>query len=98
MSVKIKDIVRQARGDMSQVDFARKIGKSQGLLSKYEAGVVNPPAETIEQCLRMIGSNGVQTVLSSASLAKRVRAELKGPNFAYARKAITAILDGAASG
>jgi transcriptional regulator with XRE-family HTH domain len=40
--------IRQLRGfDISQADFARMVGVSQSQLSKYERGVVAPPADVL---------------------------------------------------
>lgn len=90
---KIKDIVRKARGEMSQADFSKKIGKSQGLLSKYERGTANPPAETIEKCMKILETREKQNI-SSDALAKRIQAELKPSKYLHARQTIAAILDG----
>jgi transcriptional regulator with XRE-family HTH domain len=40
--------IRQLRGfDITQADFARMVGVSQSQLSKYERGVVAPPADVL---------------------------------------------------
>jgi transcriptional regulator with XRE-family HTH domain len=40
--------IRQLRGfDLTQADFARKLGISQSQLSKYERGVAAPPADVL---------------------------------------------------
>jgi transcriptional regulator with XRE-family HTH domain len=38
--------IRQLRGfDLTQAEFAKKLGISQSQLSKYERGIVAPPAD-----------------------------------------------------
>lgn len=40
--------IRQLRGfDLSQQEFAHRLGVSQSQLSKYERGVVAPPADVL---------------------------------------------------
>jgi transcriptional regulator with XRE-family HTH domain len=40
--------IRQLRGfDITQAEFAGKLGVSQSQLSKYERGVVAPPADVL---------------------------------------------------
>jgi transcriptional regulator with XRE-family HTH domain len=40
--------IRQLRGfDVTQDEFARKLGISQSQLSKYERGIVAPPADVL---------------------------------------------------
>jgi hypothetical protein len=94
---KIQSIIREARGDRNQAEFGKFIGKSQGLVSKYESGAVNPPADVLETCMDILVMNNgadVVTDISIDNLTKRVRAELKAPQFAYARRTIASLLDG----
>lgn len=40
--------IRQLRGfDITQEEFAKKLGISQSQLSKYERGIVAPPADVL---------------------------------------------------
>jgi transcriptional regulator with XRE-family HTH domain len=40
--------IRQLRGfDITQDEFAKKLGISQSQLSKYERGIVGPPADVL---------------------------------------------------
>ena len=42
--------IRQLRGfDLTQEEFAKKLGISQSQLSKYERGIVAPPADVLVQ-------------------------------------------------
>lgn len=87
--MKVKDIVKTARGNRSQKEFANYICKSQGLLSKYELGLVNPPANVINKCLRILNTK----TTSSSRLAERIKSELKSDEYEFARRAIETILD-----
>lgn len=93
---KVKDIVRLARGRSTQAAFSKVLGKSQGLVSKYENGDVSPPSDVIEACMDILDMNNAYE-LSASDLGERVVRELVGPDFINARKAIEAILDGASS-
>jgi len=57
-SDKPKDYVRRARAilGLSQASFGLIIGCSQGVVSKYEKGTVNPSAETVMQCMHILQS------------------------------------------
>ena len=47
--------LRQLRGfDLTQADFARKLGISQSQLSKYERGVAAPPADVLIRLKEML--------------------------------------------
>jgi transcriptional regulator with XRE-family HTH domain len=92
--IKIRNIVRRARGKLSQADFAGILRKTQGLVSKYENGTASPPSDVIEACLTIIQKNNDIDDVSSEILAERIRNELKGPHLAYARKSIAALLNG----
>src|SRR3546814_10091446 len=42
---------------LSQHDFGSRVGKSQGLISKYEHGQVAPPAHVIIHCVNVLGGD-----------------------------------------
>jgi transcriptional regulator with XRE-family HTH domain len=89
---KVKDIVRLARGRSTQAAFSKVLGKSQGLVSKYENGEISPPSEVIEECMDILNMNNSYD-LSVSDLVLRIERELSGSNFIKARKAVEAILD-----
>ena|GEM_PF-6343799 len=49
-------LVRSAREHLglNQGEFAARIGKSQGVVSRYESGTVDPPGEIIMQCMHIL--------------------------------------------
>jgi predicted transcriptional regulator len=56
-------LVRSARHrlGLNQGDFAAKIGKSQGVVSRYERGSVDPPGAVVMQCMHILrGGDGAQ--------------------------------------
>lgn len=97
--VSVREIVHQARGELTQnefVDLLRErhgITTSQGLISKYESGKANPPAAIIDICMGIIHGDNIQSDVSLNELEEKVRRVLFGPAQAEARKAFAVILD-----
>lgn len=95
----VKRIVRKARGSLTQKEFVTKllqeanITTSQGLISKYESGQVNPPADIINACMNIIQDVNIVTDVSLDDLELKIRRVLTGPGKAQARKAFAVILD-----
>jgi len=50
------EVVRKARGllGLNQKDFAKLLGSTQPLVSKYEAGKVAPPSHLLMHCLHIV--------------------------------------------
>lgn len=44
----------RAHTKLSQRDFGTRVGKSQGLISKYESGNVAPPAGVVIHCMNIL--------------------------------------------
>lgn len=95
----IKEIIRNARGKLTQIEFVdflndqHQMKISQGLISKYESGKVNPPAFFIELCMRIIHGENIPDEVSLDDLEERIRRVLMGPAKAEARKAFAVILE-----
>ena len=89
-----RDIVEAAwqSSGLSQREFARLIGKSQPMLSKYISGMATPPANILILCMNQIGLLQQRDV-SAKRLADRIVRELSGASHAGARQAISHILD-----
>lgn len=93
----VSDIVRIARGLKDQKAFAREIGKSQGSLSKYEAGKATPPRDVIEYCLDLIDFPAPipeHPVVTAKQVAKRLLDDFNDPDYRSVMEGIDAILDG----
>jgi len=67
---------RQQKG-MTQDEFAKFLGKTQPLVSKYEAGKVTPPADVILDCLELKEEEIGQDV-SISDLTKEIKEKLAG--------------------
>lgn len=50
------DLVRRARDAerLSQQAFGAIFGKSQGVVSRYESGIVDPPTEVLMHCMHVL--------------------------------------------
>ncbi|MEZ2416369.1 multiprotein-bridging factor 1 family protein [Luteibacter sp. RCC_6_2] len=50
------DIIKQARtkSGLSQGDFGHTLGKSQGVISRYEKGTVTPPGDVLMHCMNIL--------------------------------------------
>lgn len=95
----IREIIREARGTLTQKRFVELLYKqhgiktSQGLISKYQSGKVNPPATVIDACMKIIHEGNISGEVSLNDLEERVRRVLTGPAKAEARKAFAVILE-----
>lgn len=90
----VQDLLKKARGKLNQADFAKRLGKSQPMISKYEKGEASPPIEVINACLEILGGNiAPKDNISSKDLAKRVQHELADAQFLHTRRAIEAVLN-----
>lgn len=95
----VKETIRSARGSLTQaefVEFLRRnygINTSQGLISKYESGINNPPSNIIDKCLEIIHGKNSDDDISLTALEVRMKKVLRGPSQADARKAFAIILD-----
>lgn len=89
----VKEIIRIARGDLTQTAFADLLKTSQSLISKYESGNANPPAGVIDKCMKIIHGKNIEGDVSLKALEVRIRKILSGPAQAEARKAFAILLD-----
>lgn len=64
---------RRATGK-TQAEFGRSVGKSQALVSKYENGVVQPPASVIMHCMNKLQSPAPGDAGTGAQWAAAIRA------------------------
>lgn len=96
MIATIPRLIRKARADRSQKDFAFKLGVSQGTLSKYERGQINPPAGVIEYCMRVVNTTQMEDAPTADDLAEKIRRELGREEHAEFRLSISRLIDGIA--
>lgn len=98
-AISVREIIKKARGSLTQIEFLallaerHNIQTSQGLISKYESGKVNPPTLIIEACMKIIHAENIPGEVSLNDLEEKIRRVLKGPAQAEARKAFAIILE-----
>jgi transcriptional regulator with XRE-family HTH domain len=97
----VREIIQNARRSLSltQAEFVgflkehHEVKTSQGLISKYESGMTNPPSDIIDICIEIIHDKNGDGDISLAALERRMKEVLRGPSQAGARKAFAVILD-----
>ena len=87
------EIVRTARGFLTQTAFAALLQTRQSLISKYESGRNSPPTEILKKCIGIIQGENIKDDVSLEELEVRMKKALKGPAQAKARKAFAVLLD-----
>ena len=83
----------RARSGLKQQQFAKLVGTTQSLVSKYEKGTVHPPRRIIESCMNMVNVSEQADDLSAKALARRIRLELSSSKFADFRRTLMYMLD-----
>lgn len=89
----VADLLRSARSDLSQKEFAQQIGVKQSTVSRYENGTASPPAKVIDRCMRLVHSRSEADALSADELAAKVRAGLADAQHGPLRHALGALID-----
>lgn len=96
MITNIAELIRKARGDRSQAEFSTVLGVSQSTLCRYESGEVNPRAEVIERCMRLVHGSNDEQEPSIEDLVAKVRGRLGRADQAPLRTALSKLIDGLA--
>ncbi|WP_036304049.1 helix-turn-helix transcriptional regulator [Methylomicrobium agile] len=89
----VSELVRIARNGLSQEQFAKELGVKQSSISRYEKGLVNPPARVIDHCLRLINQNQTNIAPSAEELASKILNHLTDIAAAETRMALDKIID-----
>ena len=89
----IPHLIRAARNQRSQADFAQDLGVSQSMLCRYEKGGANPKAEVIERCMRLVHWGNDVRAPSVDELANKVRTQLSREDQAPLRVALSNLID-----
>lgn len=86
------DVVRDAKlaTGLNQTDFAKILGKSQGLVSKYLNGTVQPKADVIIHCMNILSENKKTSDSYELLVAEVVK--LKGSDSKELRKALLSVI------
>ena len=72
----VAKLIRTARNEHSQKEFAKKLGVKQSSISRYESGKVNPSVQVIEHCMRLVHSEGTELIPTADELAVKVKTGL----------------------
>jgi len=75
-------LLRAARGDATQVEFAKRLGVDRSCLSRYESEALGAPTSVINACLQSLAAR----VGSPTSASSPIEAAL-----AHARQAVAAL-------
>jgi len=100
MEQSLGDIVKKARhiSDMTQSQFAKSLGKSQGEVSKYETGTVRPPADIYIHCMNIIADKSNARSPSLDILLNELQLSgIDAPEHSMARRLIMGIIEGVRS-
>lgn len=81
---------RRISGD-TQTQFAQRMGTTQSLISRYEAGIVEPPAKLLMQCVNILDASFSANVTLDALLIL-VRDRLRGPHMMGTRTALAHLI------
>jgi DNA-binding XRE family transcriptional regulator len=85
-------LIRAARGEYSQAEFARRLGVHRSCLSRYESEALGAPTAVLNVCLRTVAeklAGGITTstpLTRALSLALQAVEELKAATRSSARK------------
>lgn len=89
----VAELVRAARNDLNQAEFARMLGVKQSTVSRYERGRASPPTKIVDRCMHLMNEGAAGGELSAEALAERIRVGLAAPGLADVRRAIASVLD-----
>ena len=92
MQSDLSSLVRRARKKLklNQVDFSKKINKTQSVLSRYESGKVMPSHQIIMHCMHILSDAAPSADIEE--IVSKVRA-LDGEQHLKIREALNTLLD-----
>lgn len=78
---------------LNQEDFAKKLGKTQSVLSRYESGLVKPPSDIVMHCMHILNiSDSEENSDSVDEIIHKIRA-LSDDKHTKLREALNIFLD-----
>ena len=86
-------LIRTARNEHSQKEFAQKLGVKQSSISRYESGKVNPSVQVIEHCMRLVHSEGAELIPTADELAVKVKTGLADADQGKLRLALERLIE-----
>lgn len=75
----------------TQAEFALRVDSSQSLISRYESGEVDPPAQVLMQCVNILDASFSANVTLDALLIL-IRDRLRGASMTVARTALAQLV------
>jgi len=89
----VAKLIRAARNEHSQKEFAQRLGVKQSSISRYESGKVNPSVHVIEHCMRLVHSEGNELIPSADELAIKVKVGLAKADQGRLRLALERLIE-----
>lgn len=92
---KTSDVIRYARNvsGLTQKEFGKSLGRTQGEISKYERGTVDPPGSIIIHCMNILTAAGCPLEAPSVDrIVSLMRERFHLPEYAMARAIIMRIM------
>ena len=89
----VAKLIRAARNEHSQKEFAQRLGVKQSSISRYESGKVNPSVHVIEQCMHLVHSEGTELIPTADELATKVKVGLAEADQGRLRLALEKLIE-----
>jgi len=89
----VAELIRTARNEYSQKEFAQKLGVKQSSISRYESGKVNPSVNVIEHCMRLVHSEGTELTPTADELATKIKTGLADADQGQLRLALVRLVE-----
>lgn len=89
----VAKLIRTARNEHSQKEFAQKLSVKQSSISRYESGKVNPSVQVIEHCMRLVYSEGTELIPTADQLAVKIKTRLAEADQGRLRLALERLIE-----
>ncbi len=91
----VPTLIKEARRGMTQREFAEFTGATQSMISRYERGLSNPPAEIINRCMHIVHQRGTElpSAITADQLATQIKERLQAPMFDRFRVVIAQLIE-----
>ena len=89
----VAKLIRTARSELSQKEFAHLLGVKQSSISRYESGKVNPSVQVIEHCMRLVHTEGNELIPTADELALKVKKGLAEADQGKLRLALEKLIE-----
>lgn len=89
----VAKLIRTARNEHSQKEFAQILGVKQSSISRYESGKVNPSVHVIEHCMRIVHTERIELIPTADELAVKVKKGLAEADQGKLRLALEKLIE-----